>query len=801
MAETITRNAALETAKRARQAGVTKPSPTSVTGLPKTNANSVISGSMQTPQSAYAGTANVLGQPSKTNAEALAGAEAAGAERATPYTGPKVNGQSPTPVVAATTQPAQQPTAGAPVVGEDGLMRDAGSSVLEDAGEAYIKGKNDISKIWDQNKAEDLASIQREYEARQASLAEMERIAKETNAQQTALAESASAVQREEARLAQEKSTREIELQRERTAEAYKDMQIAQELANKRAELKKETAMGVLGGAFTSAGVADIESVIMEGESTLRNLAKEADFADQGFTNQVTDVINTYKLDNMKIEQYKAESLNTAYKELQNVILQITENKALAVSEKEQAIREAGNSYNERIANLNGEVVQARYELAQGLVARSDQLREEARVAEETKKADDAKLRDDARMALQNLMTTMPAEAFTSLNEEQKAQLRELEAAAGYPEGFLEQGFQSLKELNQEQKNALAAQKVEISNRLADLKQKGMVVTNFQSDENGNVTMTVYDKVTGNYTQESLGNIGKGTAQYGTVVLPDGTVLSTNRYDGSASVLDPNSGGSGIEGTPGTPPPEGTKNVSSMSTGKTAPPLINGFSFPQADFDTIFGVGKIGGWCGNYASTISTAPKVGNSWAEKINKVDKRENPKAGDKLVLPIGVGDGSNPYGHIVSVLSYDPTTDIITGTQSNADGAKKTNGDGRGTVTGFSAKLSDLQAQYGNDFGFISGELKPNIKKQLDQLKAKAVLEQNNPGQSLSDLSTTDLANRLRTLNPSIKTAGMSRDVLIQRIEELEEKEDLANMNTQSIIDKRTSTGSFDEFLKNF
>ena len=122
----------------------------------------------------------------------------------------------------------------------------------------------------------------------------------------------------------------------------------------------------------------------------------------------------------------------------------------------------------------------------------------------------------------------------------------------------------------------------------------------------------------------------------------------------------------------------------------------------------VFGVGSQGGQCGTWASTVSTASKVGNMWSEKRTKIDKTDNPTLGDKLLIPLGVSGGSNPYGHVAVVMGYDPETGDIQVLESNRYEDER--------VTAGTYNINDLRNKYGDDWGFASGDLKDSYKKKL-------------------------------------------------------------------------------------
>jgi chemotaxis protein histidine kinase CheA len=124
-------------------------------------------------------------------------------------------------------------------------------------------------------------------------------------------------------------------------------------------------------------------------------------------------------------------------------------------------------------------------------------------------------------------------------------------------------------------------------------------------------------------------------------------------------------------------------------------------------YNTVFKPGSVGGQCGTYASTLSTATKVGNSWGEKRTKIDT-QTPAVGSKLLVPLGVRDGSNPYGHVAVVLGFDPQTGNIQVVESNR------HSDGKVSIGQYN--VNDLQKKYGQDWGFASGTFKPDVANKL-------------------------------------------------------------------------------------
>lgn len=125
-------------------------------------------------------------------------------------------------------------------------------------------------------------------------------------------------------------------------------------------------------------------------------------------------------------------------------------------------------------------------------------------------------------------------------------------------------------------------------------------------------------------------------------------------------------------------------------------------------------IGQATGWCGDYASTLSTASKVGDNWADKIDKVTTQTGIKAGDKIVIPLGVtknADGSySGYGHVMVAISDETPDGNVAIAQSNADG-RENKGEGPGIASTAIYNVNSLQKQYGSNWGAIQGSLKIN------------------------------------------------------------------------------------------
>jgi hypothetical protein len=265
-------------------APVTKPSPTSVTGQPKTNANNSISGSIKPATQQIVGTAPV-GSASPTQSSpgfkqgtniagttvkladgtdyTMQGASSGGVPAAPvntaehpigalnttkPTTGAKTawGGTSTTPTTGLPSSGITPPVTGATVV-------DEGADALAKATAEQEKGLNAIRTDLEQNKQSDIDLITASYEASKAELDRSLNVLQTLHEQNLNAIESSTAA----AQVANENALKKMEantkLAQEQVDQKYLELQAAQKLENKRKEIRKETALGVLGGSFSTA--------------------------------------------------------------------------------------------------------------------------------------------------------------------------------------------------------------------------------------------------------------------------------------------------------------------------------------------------------------------------------------------------------------------------------------------------------------------------------------------------------------------------------------------------------------------
>lgn len=274
------------------------------------------------------------------------------------------------------------------------------------------------------------AEAEQNYKDSMAQLNGAENQLEIINQQRQALINASDAEQKADADKAYTANKAAVDLQKQKTDKAYNDMIINQKLANKRATVAKETAMGVLGGGFTTAGVADIQDVIMQGEYKVLSLQQDQDIQDQGLTDQLVNITNDYKTDNLKIEQFKTDSMNKAYSDLQSAIASIQADKLTTAEQKQKAIDDAANNYNTGVMNLNTDALNARVTLSNAAQARLDALKAQSlqQTSQDT---------TDARNTLNTMLSTLTGASLDAMSDAQKQYLVGLGKKAGIDVGFI----------------------------------------------------------------------------------------------------------------------------------------------------------------------------------------------------------------------------------------------------------------------------------------------------------------------------------------------------------------------------
>jgi len=553
--------------------------------------------------------------------------KAPGSEPVSPYVG--TGQEEPTEEVAPVT-PAPE-VQGATATGvSDMTYKEQAEADLTPGFEQWEQDNGKLFDLAEELKDEKITSYEELYDRQIARLEEIQSIMTELNAQKNKLIEGSAEVQRAEIEAAYQANAEALRIAQERLDNTQRKVLAEREKQLERKKINEANMLAVIGGFGSMAGNKMMIDSIDEAEDKMAWLKTEFSLQDQEMSGKVVKLNNDYKNDKLKLEQWKQESLQRNYENLQNFIVDIIENEDMADQQKVEAINRAKDQYNATVSNINQSVIDTRFELSREIIQRTDQLRQEAE-AKSIKEGEMARKEIEfARSDLALLSENYAFEDFASLPSEVKTKIDELEKASGFPPGFTEQAIKNFQSQHEGQDYQIR----------------------FEKDANGNLVVVGVDKNTGLVAATSTVELGKTTS-----------------------------------------------------------------ITPQNDMEKSFGVGEVGGWCGDFASRVSTASQVGDTWAEKISKVTHRDNPTAGDKLVIPLGVTDSGKDYGHVAVVLGYNPENGEIQVVESNKDG-RQNRGEGQGVITMGTYNLNKLKEVYGNNFGFIEGQLKGDYAKYAEK-----------------------------------------------------------------------------------
>jgi hypothetical protein len=155
--------------------------------------------------------------------------------------------------------------------------------------------------------------------------------------------------------------------------------------------------------------------------------------------------------------------------------------------------------------------------------------------------------------------------------------------------------------------------------------------------------------------------------------------------------------------------------------------------------------------CGIGASSLSTAPHVGDTYQEKMQAVTAagniQDNPQAGYKLIIPLGMKTDQGA-GHVETVLSYDPSTKNMLTIDYNRAGPG---------VAGMQIlNLDSLKQQYSKQgWGFLPGKLQPGIQQKLDATGVTNISQTTPPSTNWDNISnsinSTDTSLTAESGNP--------------------------------------------------
>lgn len=559
-------------------------------------------------------------------------------------------------------------------------------------------------------------SAEARYSAEQSNLDNIQAIQNKTLEDRNAALERGAEIERKAAKDAFEASKASLEIQAERTKRAYEDKILEQKSQNTQRILQTESQIAATGGFGSFTRNKEVMEMTVKNDRVLNELVFQKESAGLEIANKIVAVSADYSNNIARIENDKQTGIQTNYDKYLEYVEKISNDRELSQVEKQTAIKDAQEQYKQNVAKINHDAFNTRYEISQKAAAEARQIQKDEK--------------DDAREVLEKILNAY-ALNDQELTAEQQKQIVDLEVKAGFPGGS---GLTQIKALKEQARR----ENLDIQST---------------TDNFGNVTYFAVDKITGKVVNQTT---LKGIAQRVTYQM------TTDPITGETVVFDSASGKVITNGT--------DLNTQSYYN-KSIPAGYNGVGstvVKSNDFKQIFKVGQnVGLWCGEYASTISTGPKVGDTWTEKVKRIAKRDNPMPGNKLLLPLGVKSDGSGWGHVAVVVDYDAKTGNITVVESNKDGTKRAYGDGKGTVTMGTYNLNELKKNYGNNFGFTEGELKPGIQKQLET--AKVPFETT---ASQSDVDGNDLGSIVNKLLasglPRKQAYDTAQDIIQKKLE---------------------------------
>ncbi len=456
-----------------------------------------------------------------------------------------------------------------------------------------------------------------------------------------------------------------IAVQAMRTQQADHDRILDQMKANKLRELNSESRIAAMGGYGTQQAYTQMTNESLDNDRVINSLTLQADANNIEYSNKFKQNSNDYQAALSSINNKKQADTAASYDKYLEYVTKIANDRELGATEKAAAIKEAKASYADKVSKINHDSFNDKYTKTWDVANKAQDLLKQRR--------------DDARGIMSTMLNNY-ALSDKDLTPEQQKQLANLEQQAGLPIGSSATGIGALKEQAR----------------------RGNLDMQAYTDDQGNVTYATVNKLTGkmenSFTVQGVSKtaIGKFTTQFN----PD--TLETTTWDTSTGKPGSTQGPFTNFTQAGGDPSQGVPGMNRVG---------NQVIDPKA-YNKIFQIGSKGGQCGTWASTISTAPRVGNMYKDKIDKVDTMI-PKVGNKLILPLkapGTGkfNAATDPGHVAVVTSYDPVTKIIGIAQSNI----KLDG----IVTTGTYNLDTLKANYGTNWGFITGDLKPEIQSQL-------------------------------------------------------------------------------------
>lgn len=465
----------------------------------------------------------------------------------------------------------------------------ADTKTSTDALDEYTKTLEGIKGDLGESNAAKMEAINMKYTVEMTNLQQLQQLQTQLTNEQNALVASSTAIQKEEALNAYENNKRAIDLQQKKVKDAYDSMKNAQELANTKAQIKAETAMGLIYGYGSVAQNKNLEDTVVKGVAALQQISKDAINADTELQNKVIEINQSFSLDMRKVEQWKSEEVQKNYASLQEYLMTINEKQDMAEIDKLNAINDAVENYNNKVAEINMTSAQTKYDLSLSLIDKANEYKslnldyQSKQLSLESDKLNIEATRKENNLAdLDLLMKTYSTSDYADLPDDVKGRMQELSISLNMPDSFAMEAMEIYKKANEEQK-------------IPDFK--------YYTDNNGAVTAISYNPDTGRFDTYEIGNVDQQTI----------TKDWTTAYN----------------------PTTGKDEPFNASTGQFISNSTSGAKGTNADALQVQD-GSKGGQCGRFVNDY-TGLGLADSYQDKLNKMDKSITiPQAGDVFVMP---------------------------------------------------------------------------------------------------------------------------------------------------------------------
>lgn len=519
-------------------------------------------------------------------------------------------------------------------------------------------------------------------------------------AQRNSLEAESSDFQKQKIEQSYQDTLTQMEIQQERMDKAYQDQILSQKSANTKRTLQAENRIAALGGYGDLQKGKELQGLTIENDSLLNSIVFEKNTTNKEMSLQYKQLNDSYTNSIKEVELSKNQAVQGNYEQYLDYVSKITEAQDLSQQRKDELILGAKKEYTKQVGEINQTAFTQRYEISRDAAETARQMKNEQK--------------EDARVVLEDMLTTFSM-SNEPLTDAQKKQITQLEAQAGLPTGYNMTKLETIKA-------QAAAQDLEIKTEIDDYENYNVIAINKSTGAVENF--------------QTLEGVGK------TNMEKSAFKLDFNPITGETILFDPATGTvQSLGGSAGADPNQFMNGFYSEGTASVSPPAgtlpVGDQYIPESNLNSVFKVGQAVGWCGVFSSQLSTGPAVGNTWSEKKSKIVKQDNPTAGNKLLIPLGVKTDKD-YGHVATVLSFDPATGNILVNESNKDG-RQNRGEGLGVSTIGTYNINDLKAKYGANFGFTNGELKPEIQAQLNKVGVPATQPSTGGGAQSNDTAS--------------------------------------------------------------